>query len=69
MNLKGQGQWPSFSIPAESIPGGMFGANLVVPAQMCDDRVDNVKFMDGRMDGQTDGQTDAGNINTPSAWT
>ena len=35
-DLKGQGQWPPFSIPAESIPLCMFGANLVIPAQTCD---------------------------------
>ena len=51
--LEGQGQLPLFSIPAESIPGCMFGANLV---------------MDGWMDGWMDGQTDAGNDNTPLAW-
>ena len=56
-NLEGQGQWPVFSIPAESIPGRMFGANLVIPSQPCDDKV---KFMDGR--------TDADNNNAPSAW-
>ena len=33
-DLEGQGQWPSFS--AESIPGCMFGANLVILAQIYD---------------------------------
>ena len=37
MILKGQGQWPPFSIPAESIPRCMFGANLVILAQICDE--------------------------------
>ena len=32
-----EGQWPPFSIPAESIPRGMFGANLVIPPQTCDE--------------------------------
>ena len=32
----GQGQWPLFSIPAKSFPRCMFGANLVIPAQICD---------------------------------
>ena len=32
-----QGQWPLFSIPDESIPWCMFGANLVIPAQICDE--------------------------------
>ena len=35
-DLEGQGQWPPFSIPAESITGCMFGANLVNPDQICD---------------------------------
>ena len=30
--LEGNGQWPPFFIPAESIPGCMFGANLVISA-------------------------------------
>ena len=30
----GQDQWPSFSIPAESIPGCILGANLVILAQI-----------------------------------
>ena len=34
--LEGQGQWSLFSIPAENIPGCMYGANLVIPAQICD---------------------------------
>ena len=36
-DLQGQGQWPPFSIPAESIPGYMFGANLVILTQICDE--------------------------------
>ena len=35
--LEGQGQWPPFLIPAESIPGCMFGANLVILAQIYDE--------------------------------
>ena len=34
-DLEGQSQWPSLSIPAESIPWCMFGENLVIPAQIC----------------------------------
>ena len=34
--LEGQGQWPLFSIPDKSIPICMFGANLVIPSQICD---------------------------------
>ena len=35
-DLKGQGQWPTFPIPVESISGCMFGTNLVILAQICD---------------------------------
>ena len=34
--LEGQGQWPIFSIPTESISWCMFGANLVILAQICE---------------------------------
>ena len=63
-DLECQGQWPPFSIPAEGIPGCMFGANLVIPAQTCAYRyrVDKLKFTDGRTDKQTDGQTQATTI-------
>ena len=33
-DLDGHGQWPSVSIPAESIPGCMFHANLVILAKI-----------------------------------
>ena len=36
-DLEGHGQWPLFSIPTESIPWYMFGANLVIPAKICDE--------------------------------
>ena len=36
-DLENQGQWPLFSIPVQSIPGCMFGANLVILAQICED--------------------------------
>ena len=36
-DLESQGQWPPFSIPVESIPGCMFGANLAILAQICDE--------------------------------
>ena len=35
--LEGQGQWPSFSIPDESIPECMFGASWVIVAQIYDE--------------------------------
>ena len=44
-DLKNQGQWPLFSIPAKSIPGCMFCANLVVLAQICEDLLSRqIKF-------------------------
>ena len=36
-NLEDQGQWPPLQIPPDSIPGCMFGANLVIPAHICDE--------------------------------
>ena len=35
--LEGKAQWPPFSMPAESIPGCIFGANLVIPGQICNE--------------------------------
>ena len=67
-DLERQGQWPPFSIPAESIPGRMFGANLVIPAQTCDDLLCEQGKVYGRTDRRTDGRTDAGNDNNPSVW-
>ena len=63
-DLEGHGQWPLFSIPAKSIPWCIFGANLVIPAQICDE----LTCGQGKVYGQTGGRTDAGNNNTPSAW-
>ena len=34
-DLEGHGQWPLFSIPTESIPGCVFGVNLVNLTQIC----------------------------------
>ena len=36
-DFEGRGQWPLFSIPAESIPECMFDANFVIPAQIYDE--------------------------------
>ena len=61
-DLEDQGQWPPFSIPAESIPGRMFGTNLVIPAQTCDELWCGQCKVYGRTDmtdGRTDGQTQA----------
>ena len=59
-DLEGQGQWPPFSIPAESIPRCMFSGNLVILDRICDE------LSCGQ--GKVYGRTDAGNDNTPSAW-
>ena len=67
-DLEGQGQWPSFSKPADSISGYMFGANLVIPAQTSDELSRGQGKVYGRTDGRTDRRTDARNDNTPSAW-
>ena len=53
-DLEGQGQWPPFSLPAEGIPGCMSGANLVIPAQTCDE----LSCRQGKVDGRTDRRTD-----------
>ena len=57
-DLEGQGQWPPFSIPAKGIPGCMFGANLVIPAQTCDELSCGRGKVYDRTDRQTDGRTD-----------
>ena len=51
-DLRGQGQWPPFSIPAESIPGCMFGAILVIPDQICDELLCGQGTVCGRTDGR-----------------
>ena len=50
-DLEGQGQWTLFSIATESIPWCMFGANLVIPAQIYDE----LSCGQGQVYGQTDG--------------
>ena len=42
----------------------MFGANLVIPAQICDE----LSSWHGKVYGHTDIWTDNGNDNTPLAW-
>ena len=39
------------------IPGCMFGANLVIPAQICDELLRGQGKVYGRMDGQTQATT------------
>ena len=46
----------------------MFAANLVIPAQICDNFSCGQVKVYWRTDGRLDGQTDVGNDNTPSAW-
>ena len=58
-DLEGQGQWPLFSIPTKSIPWCMFGANLVIQAQICEELSCGQSKFYGRTDGRTDGQTEA----------
>ena len=53
-DLKGQCQWPLFSIPVDSILGVMFGANLVITAQICGELL----CWQGKVHRQTDGRTD-----------
>ena len=61
-DLEGQGQRPPFCIPAESIPGCMFGANLVILSQICDELSCGQDKVYGRTDGETDGQMQATTI-------
>ena len=49
-DLEDQGQWPPFSIPAESIPRCMFGASLVILDQICDE----LSGGQGKVYGRTD---------------
>ena len=56
--LEGQGRWPLFSIPSKSIPWSMFGANLVILAQIRDELSCGQGKVYGQTDGQTDGLTD-----------
>ena len=57
-DLEGQGRWHPFSIPAESILGCMFGANLVILAQIYDELSCGQGKVYGQADGRTDGQFD-----------
>ena len=43
-----------FSLPAEGIPECIFGANMVIPAQTCDELL----CVEGKVYRRTDGQTD-----------
>ena len=45
----------------------MYGANLVIPAQICDDLSCGQGKVYGLTDGRTDEQAQA-TTNTPSAW-
>ena len=61
-DFEGQGRWPPFWIPAESVPGCIFGENLVIPVQICDELSCGQAKVYGRTDGRTDGQTQATTI-------
>ena len=64
------GQWPPFTLSPESILWCMFGANLVIPAEICDElscgQGKVYEQRDRRTDGRTDRRTNAGNDNNPS---
>ena len=49
-DLEGQGHWPLFSKPTESIPWYMFGANLVIPTQIYDELSCGQGKVYGRLD-------------------
>ena len=61
-DLESQGQWPPFWIPAESIPGWMLGANLVILAQICEEllhgqaRFPKILSQNGQSDLEGQGQ-------------
>ena len=57
-DLEGHGQWPSFSIPGQSITGCMFAANLLIQAQICEKLSCGQDKVCGRKDRRTDGQMD-----------
>ena len=57
-DLEGKCQRSPFSIPAESVPGCMFDANLVISAQICDELLCGQTKVYGRTDRQTDRRMD-----------
>ena len=59
-NLKGQDEWPPFPIAAQNSQGCMFGANMVILAQICE----GLSCRQGKIYVRTDRRTDAGNGNT-----
>ena len=56
-DLEGHRQGPQISIPAECITGCMFGANLVIPAKICDELWCGQSKVYGQMDGQIEATT------------
>ena len=52
------------SVSGERIPRCIFGANLVIPAEICEE----LSCGQGKVYRQTDGWADGGNNNTPLAW-
>ena len=67
-DLEGQGQCALFSIAAGSIPWCMFGANLVILTQVCDELSCRRSKVYEQIDGRADRRTDAGNDNATLAW-
>ena len=53
-DLEGLRQWPPFSIPTESILRCMFGVNLVILDQICDE----LSCGQGKVYGRTDRRTE-----------
>ena len=56
-DLEGQGQWPLFTIPTESVPWCMFAANLVIPAQISDELSCEQNKVYWKTDRRTDRRT------------
>ena len=60
-DLESQGRWHLFSIPVEGIPGCIFDANLVIPAQIYDE----LSCGQSEVYRGLDRRADAGYYNTP----
>ena len=65
-DLESQVRWSLYSIAAESIPWCMFGTNLLIQAQICDELSCGQAKVYGQMDKQKDGQMQQWQY--PSTW-
>ena len=71
-DLEGQDQWPPFSIPAKSVTGCIFGANLTILAQINDKlwsgqtKVQRIRRQNGQNDPKGHGQWPPFSIPTKS---